>query len=154
MCMQANKHSNRALFFLFGTNLVKIQFFIKLAEFFYKFAENREFFQGRFLPYKLGIEREGADLEIIFIFFFSRNWERGNLEFITLPYTQEVGDTDLNIDLVAFSDFSCLLFYSVRHFQALARYEWTAECISMSDNQSLGSGMVWYHMLFCGYGTE
>ena len=24
--------------------------------FFYKFAENREFFQGRFLPYKLGIE--------------------------------------------------------------------------------------------------
>ena len=23
---------------------------------FYKFAENREFFQGRFLPYKLGIE--------------------------------------------------------------------------------------------------
>ena len=28
----------------------------KLAEFFYKFAENREFFKGRFLPSKLGIE--------------------------------------------------------------------------------------------------
>ena len=27
--------------------------------FFYKFAENREFFQGRFLPYKLGIETPG-----------------------------------------------------------------------------------------------
>ena len=28
--------------------------------FFYKFAENREFFQGRFLPYKLGIETPGT----------------------------------------------------------------------------------------------
>ena len=27
--------------------------------FFYKFAENKEFFQGRFLPYKLGIETLG-----------------------------------------------------------------------------------------------
>ena len=27
--------------------------------FFYKFSENREFFQGRFLPYILGIETTG-----------------------------------------------------------------------------------------------
>ena len=27
-----------------------------LLSFFYKFAENKEFFQGWFLPYKLGIE--------------------------------------------------------------------------------------------------
>ena len=33
-----------------------MQFFIKLAEFFYKFTENREFLIGRFLPYKQGIE--------------------------------------------------------------------------------------------------
>ena len=34
--------------------------------FFYKFAENREFFQGRFLPYKIGIETpgQGALLEL------------------------------------------------------------------------------------------
>ena len=32
-----------------------------LLSFFYKFAENREFFQGRFLPYKLGIETPGKD---------------------------------------------------------------------------------------------
>ena len=31
--------------------------------FFYKFAENREFFQGRFLPYKLGIETPVARRE-------------------------------------------------------------------------------------------
>ena len=33
-----------------------MHFFIKLAEFFYKFTENREFLIGRFLPYKQGIE--------------------------------------------------------------------------------------------------
>ena len=31
--------------------------------FFYKFAENREFFQGRFLPYKLGIELETPGID-------------------------------------------------------------------------------------------
>ena len=60
--MQANKHSYGALFFLFGANLVKIEFFIKLAEFFYKFTENREFLIGRFLPYKLGIETPDSQI--------------------------------------------------------------------------------------------
>ena len=35
-----------------------------LSFFFYKFAENREFFQGRFLPYKLGIETPGGGLRV------------------------------------------------------------------------------------------
>ena len=44
---------------------------------------------------------------------------------------------------------------SYGHRMGMVWYEWAAkECISMSDNQSLGSGMVCYHMLYCGYGIE
>ena len=50
MCMQANKHSYRALFFLFGTNLVKVEFFIKLAEFFISLLKTGSFLKGGFSP--------------------------------------------------------------------------------------------------------
>ena len=36
-----------------GKNCLKMGVWLS---FFYKFAENKDFFQGRFLPYKLGIE--------------------------------------------------------------------------------------------------
>ena len=39
-----------------GKNGLKMGVWLSL---FYKFAENREFFQGRFLPYKLGKETPG-----------------------------------------------------------------------------------------------
>ena len=39
MCMQANKHSNGALFFF----ILKLSFLPNWLSFFYKFAENSEF---------------------------------------------------------------------------------------------------------------
>ena len=64
--------------------------------FFYKFAENREFFQGRFLPYELGIETPGvisnpkmfiADVNYFGLFFkeFSRlTKEKGHFIYRSL----------------------------------------------------------------------
>ena len=44
MCMQANKHSNGALFFFYLTPILsKLSFLPNWLSFFYKFAENSEF---------------------------------------------------------------------------------------------------------------
>ena len=49
-----------------------------LSFFFYKFSENREFFQGRFLPYKLGIETPDRMMMKILIFHPSLRQDREN----------------------------------------------------------------------------